>query len=216
MRFDRLSLLAALVLAMAAPGCKLVKNEDRDAKIAAARGEADTVASTVERIWNVEALPHLRRSATPLTELAPLIVADLDAAGAAHGYRQESEGSPWNFSTLAQGVVVAANIESRAATADLDIDGDGAADATLQLGPVIRGTTLRDVLPFISFSDFRDQIEFAKLARALNSRAYETALENLPRERLIGARVEALGVFTMRGPGDKILITPVRVAVEAP
>ncbi len=47
----------------------------------------------------------------------------------------------------------------------------------MQIGPVIRGTTLRDVLPFIDFTAFRNQIDFAELARGLNDQAYKTALE---------------------------------------
>ena len=72
---------------------------------------------------------------------------------------------------------MAAKTDTRAATADVDIDGDGTADATVQLGPVIRGTTLRDVQPFFDFTAFRDQIAFAELARALNDQAYKTALD---------------------------------------
>ncbi|MFN5995702.1 MAG: DUF2291 family protein [Paracoccaceae bacterium] len=60
-----------------------------------------------------------------------------------------------------------ANLTSRDWKAMVDVNGDGATDLTLQLGPVIKGTSLRDVAPFYRFGDFRDQIEFAKLARAL-------------------------------------------------
>ena len=205
---------SALLLALASPACKIVSNAERDAQIAAEQGEADKVGATVERVWESEALPHIQSKAAPFMELQKAISEDLNAAGGEYGYRQESEGSPWNFAAKLTGAVIAANTESRAATADVDVDGDGAADAVLQLGPVIRGTTLRDVLPFISFTDFRDQIEFAKLARAFNTRAYETALKDLPRDALIGARVNATGVFTMRSSGDKILVTPVSITLE--
>jgi predicted lipoprotein len=38
-------------------------------------------------------------------------------------------------------------------------------------GPVIRGTALRDALPFIQFSQFTNQLEYARVANALNDRA---------------------------------------------
>lgn len=214
MRSSLLNLIIALALALALSGCKLVKNEDPDAQRASESGSVDKITAFSEDIWEAKAVPHFDDAATPLSELAPTLAADLDAAGAAHGYRKESEGSPWNFATTFSGVVTAANTESRAATADIDIDGDGTPDATLQLGPVIRGTTLRDALPFVVFTDFRDQIEFAQLGRALNDRAYRTTLEALPRDNLVGASVDGLGAFTMRGRGDKILITPIRLNVE--
>ena len=131
----------------------------------------------------------------------------------AHGYRPKSEGAPWNFPVRATGTVVAAKTDTRAATADIDIDGDGKADATVQLGPVIRGTTLRDVQPFIDFTAYRDQIAFAELARALNDQAYKTALEAVPRDALVGKKVTLVGAFTMKAAGDPILITPVSFEV---
>lgn len=207
-------LIAILPLVAVAPGCKVVKNADRDAKRAAAVAEADVVTATVNRTWDARVTPHIQETAIPLAKLAPAIAADLAAAGAAHGYRQKSEGAPWNFAVTLSGVITEANTKSKAAKASVDIDGDGMADAVLQLGPVIRGTALRDVLPFISFSDFRDQIEFAKLARAYNARAYEDALKDLSRDALVGARVDATGAFTLRDAGGQILITPVRIAIS--
>ena len=112
-----------------------------------------------------------------------------------------------------EGTVVAAKTDTRAATADIDTDGDGTADATVQLGPVIRGTTLRDVQPFIDFTAYRDQIAFAELARALNDQAYETALEGVPKDGLVGKKVTLVGAFTLKAAGDPILITPVSFEV---
>jgi predicted lipoprotein len=42
-------------------------------------------------------------------------------------------------------------------------------------GPVIRGTALRDALPFIQFSQFTNQLEYARVANALNDRAVKVA-----------------------------------------
>ncbi|MDZ5696515.1 DUF2291 domain-containing protein [Chelativorans sp. M5D2P16] len=197
-------------------GCKLVKNTDDPA------GEGGMVSSApdgdmtrmVEEIWTPRVLPYLQENATDFATLGPAIEADLDAAGEAHGYRPTSEGTPWNFATLVTGTVIAAETDTRAATADVDVDGDGTADAVLQLGPVIRGTALRDVLAFVDFSSFTDQIEFAQLSRALNTKAYETALESLSREGLVGRKVEALGAFTVRGKGGAVLVTPVEIALD--
>jgi predicted lipoprotein len=43
--------------------------------------------------------------------------------------------------------------------------------AIIQTGPVIRGTALRDALPFIQFSQFTNQLEYARVANVLNDRA---------------------------------------------
>lgn len=215
------SAVPALCLALVLTGiggCKLIKNTpegetngEEGAKVSSTLGGDMNVL--VEEIWGAKVLPHIRDNATALATLGPAIQADLDAAGKAHGYRPSSEGSPWNFPVSVKGAIVSAKTDTRAATADVDVNGDGEADAVLQLGPVIRGTALRDVLPFIDFTSFTDQIEFAQLSRALNTKAYETALEDLPREDIVGRQVEALGAFTMRGRGDAILITPVEITL---
>ena len=97
----------------------------------------------------------------------------------------------------------------------MDTDGDGKPDATLQLGPVIRGSSIRDVLPFVTFTSYANQIEFAEVAKAFNTQAYEKALKDLPRDNLVGATVEATGVFTLRSASEKILVTPVLVKLGA-
>jgi predicted lipoprotein len=206
-------LLATLLAATAPAGCKLVKNPD-PAELAAKEAAASQGGGAdVAGMWTAQVLPYMAEAATDLAALKPAIAAGLDAAGEAHGYRPKSEGAPWNFPVRLTGTVVSARTDTRAATADVDIDGDGQADATVQLGPVIRGTTLRDVQPFIDFTAYRDQIAFAELARALNDEAYRTALEPLPRDALVGRTVTVTGAFTLKAAGDRILVTPVTVEV---
>jgi predicted lipoprotein len=211
----RPSLLLAVLLAVTAPaGCKLVKNPDPAEEAAKAAAEAEGGGADVATMWTDEVLPHMDEAATELGALKAAIAGGLDAAGEAHGYRPNSEGAPWNFPVRAEGTVVAAKTDTRAATADIDIDGDGKADATVQLGPVIRGTTLRDVQPFIDFTAFRDQIAFAELARGLNDEAYKKALATVPKGALVGRKVTLLGAFTLKAAGDPVLITPVSFEVD--
>jgi predicted lipoprotein len=208
----RATVLLVAVFLVAA-GCKLVKNPD-PAELAAQQAAASQGGGAgVPEMWTAKVLPHMAEAATDLATLKTAIAGGLDAAGEAHGYRPKSEGAAWNFPVTLTGTVVAAKTDTRAATADIDIDGDGQADATVQLGPVIRGTTLRDVQPFIDFTAYRDQIAFAELARALNDEAYRTALEPLPRDALVGKTVTVTGAFTMKAAGDPVLITPVSLEV---
>lgn len=200
--------LVALLALLPVAGCKLVKNEP-EGSAGAAEPAPSTLDALVAGMWQEKVLPHLEAEAVDLAVLAPAIAQDLGAAGERHGYRAGGDGTPWSFATRFRGRIVTADTESRAATAGVDIDGDGAAEATIQLGPVIRGTALRDVLPFLSFSDFADQIEFASLSRALNARAYEETLAGLPREGLTGRAVAVLGAFTLRDGDGEILVTPV-------
>lgn len=196
-------------------GCKLVKNEGGGAKGTATEQKGAKLEKLAAGLWQSKLLPHLEGTAVALPELEPAIAAGLDSAGERYGYRAGS-GNPWTFATRFTGRVVTANTDTRAATAAIDHNGDGTADATIQLGPVIRGTALRDALPFVSFSDFADQIEYAGFSRALNGRAFAQALEPVQREGLVGRIVTVLGVFALGSRDDAIMVTPVTLQVEAP
>ena len=84
------------------------------------------------------------------------------------------------------GTVVAAKTDTRAATADIDIDGDGDGrrHGAARAGDPRHHAARRAA--FIDFTDYRDQIEFAELARALNDQAYKTALAAVPQRRAGG------------------------------
>ncbi len=120
--------------------------------------------------------PYLEAKAGPFTEVRSLIAESPDEAGKRFGYREKPEGMPWTIATRLDGRIVAANTASRAATVDVDVDGDGVADAVVQIGPVIRGTALRDGLDFISFNAFTNQIDYAQFAKSLNTLMAETTL----------------------------------------
>jgi predicted lipoprotein len=210
---NRLPLLTAVALLLALTGCKFVETAELAARAEASAKPA--AGSDVAGRWDAEIVPYIVEKAKPLAEIRAALGGGLDATGKTFGYREVPEGAPWNFPVAITGTIVEANTKSRAATADIDTDGDGKADATLQLGPVIKGTSIRDVLPFVSFTSYSNQIEYADVAKAFNTQAFERVLKDLPRDALIGSRVEATGVFTLRTAADKVLVTPVLVKLGA-
>ena len=144
-----------------------------------------------------------------VAELRAAETADLDAAGEANANRGSGRGAAWNFLVSGTGTVIEAKLDSRARALSLDTDNDGAADLTLQLGPVIRGTALRDAAPFYDFDEFRDQIEFAKLSRALNDRIPD--LVTVPEGDLIGTSVSFIGVVPLKKADEKMMVMPIEV-----
>lgn len=81
---------------------------------------------------------------------------------------------------------------------------------TVQIGPVIRGTVLRDAIPFLTFTDYRDQIEYAKLANALNQLAHDSLTK--PSGDVIGQTASFEGVFSLKDAA-KIELVPTALAV---
>lgn len=202
-----------LVAALALPGCKIVKTVAEGEGAAAEAGEAGDdarIAALLDKTYDAELLPLIDKG-LPVADLRAALAKGLDAAGAAHGNKGSSEGAAWNFAVKGEGRVIEANLTSRARKAMVDTDGDGAADVTLQLGPVIKGSSLRDVAPFYRFGDFRDQIEFAKLARALNDRA--SGALAVPEGDLVGKAVSFSGTLDLKAAGDPWLVTVVTFSV---
>lgn len=197
--------------------CKIVKTApEGDADAAAQSGEAGDdarIAALLDKTYEAELLPLIASRALPVADLRAALADGLEPAGAAHGNRGSGEGAAWNFAVKGEGRVIEANLTSRARKAMLDTDGDGTADLTLQLGPVIKGTSLRDVAPFYRFGDFRDQIEFAKLGRALNDRTSSALV--VPEGDLVGKTLSFTGTVDLKSATDPWLVTTVTLA-DAP
>ncbi len=165
----------------------------------------------VEADWDKKILPILREKAGPYPEVAAAIAKSPDEAGGRYGYREQQPGAVWTYAARFDGLITAANTESRAAT--ITVKSDGAPDATLQIGPVVRGTAIRDMLAYMPFGAFKNQVDYAQFGKALNTKANATALSKLPRTDLVGHRVTALAVFQAAAGGAPALVTPVEIAL---
>lgn len=195
----------ALCLALTAlAGCKIVKTASK-----AADPDAALIAGVVSDTYETKLLPLVTDKAVDAASLLPLT--DLETAGAAHGLRGKGEGGSWTFAIKGQGQVVDEDRKSRAGKVNLDINGDGKADLTLQIGPVVKGTALRDIAPFYDFTAFRDQIQFAQLGRALNDKTVGALA--LPPD-LTGKTLSFLGAFQVQQGSDPVLVVPLSVEVK--
>ena len=206
----------AVVLTMALPlsSCKLIKTSDLQKKEeqAGPGGDAQRVSTFISNTYDAKLIPLLKRKAVDLSKLQQAIKDNLDKAGKEYGVRGGGAGGSWNFVVDGTAKVLEVDTKSAAGIAKLDIDGDGKVDALLQIGPVVRGTALRDVAPKIyDFSSFRDQIEFAKLGRGLNEKAIKAISGS--RSGLEAKTISFLGVVAIQSAKDMPLILPVSVEV---
>lgn len=186
--------------------CKVVPIA-ADREIRARRSGTLDPNAYVDQIWTSRVVPQLQSSATPLDQLRPGLAADIDKAGAAHG-RRAADSAPWTFVAKGSGQIVTIDRRSPAGSITL-ATGDGGL-VTLQTGPVIVDSAIRDALPFIAFNDFADQIAFAGVGAALTRRALRdnaAVLGNLA----VGDHVTFLGVFNLADGSEPIRMTPVAV-----
>jgi predicted lipoprotein len=206
--------LTVLAIGPALGACKIVATARKQAPGAGdANGGGFDPNAMVAGIWESKVLPYLSAKAAPLPDVVALARANPDEAGRKYGYRAKEGAEPWTFPVRVDGRIVAAETTSRAATISVDTKGDGKIAAIVQIGPAMRGTALRDSLDFVSFNDFKNQIDYAQFGKAFNQRVVQTILSHLPRDSLIGRNVAILGAFTLEAGDQPPLVAPAQLAL---
>lgn len=140
-------------------------------------------AAYVESIWQSKVLPAIER-APDLATMSPCV-------------------NP----CLAKGQGRVAQVDTASRTGIAIVDVGGGQTVAIQIGPVIRGTSLRDALPFIQFSQFVNQLQFARVGNALNDRAAQS-LRGIDAAHLKGASITFAGA-AVRTPNQRLEIVPV-------
>lgn len=194
-------------------GCKIVPNDQR-AKTAGSSAnqtaEGFNAAGYVDSVWASQLTTHFDSKANDLATVIAAVKTDLDKAGNDYGHRAASEGSPWSFAVKSSGKVVSVNTESRAGTLIVEIASDaGPQQVTLQIGPVVKGTAIRDSLPFFSFANVTNQIEFAQVGRSFNERALKEIGKPLAELKTPGTAVEFKGAISLTSVPETFVVTPV-------
>lgn len=208
-----LSLSVAALLALGAlSACKILPTPTEESKAEAA-AQAFDPDKMVAEMWDAKVLPYLDAKAGEFAQVQAAAKADAKAAGEKYGNPKKQANSPWTYVARADGRIVASNTTSRAATIDVDVDGDGKADVRAQIGPAMRGTALRDALDFVDFNSFTNQIDFAQFGKSFNTYVNQAVLAKLPREALDGKSAKLLGAYIQGSGTDLPLMTPARAEI---
>jgi predicted lipoprotein len=167
-------------------------------------------AKFVDGIWD-KLGSAFNEKAPDIAKILPEIRADPDAAGEKYGHREAT--NPYNYMVKGTGKVSEINTESAAGTAIVEIPGLNEKVA-LQIGPVVRGTALRDATSLVSFNQFENQLDYADVSKEMNTRALKAAFSAAPAASLAGKTVTFYGAFTF-DPHSKspVLITPVKISL---
>ena len=149
--------------------------------------------------------PAIEKDPVELATLVPLIEKDPDAAGEQYGKRQGT--SPYTYSVTLTGTA------GKPTGGLLQVSVPGISKDTrvsVQIGPAINGTTLRDASGLVTFNDFVNQVEFANAATALNNEMKADVLADLDPASLAGKQVTVVGATAPLNP-KVITVTPVSV-----
>lgn len=166
----------------------------------------------VENLWDSKILPYMREKAVDLRTLMTAVETNEKAAGEKYGYRAVAEQNPYNFSVKGRVKILSANVKSRNGRAEADVEPfDGKPDITILLGPVYKGTSLRDCLDFVTFDDFKNQVEFAKLATQLSVHGGNQCVVplDLRADGGVGKVFDLVGATTQNGADPHFTVVPV-------
>lgn len=84
---------------------------------------------------------------------------------------------------------------------------------SVQTGPAINGTDLRDAAGLIKFGDFSNQIDYQNASSALNNEMKKEVLSKIDTSDLTGKTISVVGAFGLSDPAEWV-VTPVRLIVQ--
>ncbi len=171
----------------------------------------DPAAAFVNPIWTSKVLPAVEAQAHDIATILPEIRTDPQAAGDKYGRHEAT--NPYSYMVKGTGKIAEVHTESQAGTVLLEVPGLNEKIA-LQVGPVVRGTAVRDATGLVSFNQFTNQIDYADVSREMNTRALKSATSGLDATTFpaVGQTVSFFGAMTVdphaKGP---VLITPTKI-----
>jgi predicted lipoprotein len=208
--------IAILALSLALSSCVPWTVRPIGGETDASAGPAAVSPSAyVDSIWAAKLLPAVMNAAVDARTLLDALAASPQDAMARYGHREAN--GPVYFMVKGEGVVTSLDTRSRAGLALVDLAPfDGRPDLSIQIGPVLRGTALRDATGIVRFTDFVNQLQFADVGNELNERVLNAVLATLDKARLKGRVVTFAGVLTAESNAEPPLreLIPVKLLVE--
>ena len=165
-------------------------------------------AAYASSVWSSRLLPALLGSAVDARTLLDALSVSVDTAGRKYGHREGS--GAWYFVMRGRGVVLTRNSASRVQTIDIDIaPADGQPDISLEIGPVLRGTAVRDATGLLPFTNFTTQLQYADAGNALNDIVFRSVLTPVASQPVRGRSVDFVAAFSVQAPWQP----PIRDAI---
>ncbi|NIF22434.1 DUF2291 family protein [Candidatus Pantoea multigeneris] len=169
-------------------GCRIVSQKE----LADLKNPPNPKMANISQTWQSQIVPQIGHDAKPAAELLKAVQSakDFDEACKTYGYRSQDE-NPCAFSVQVSGTITKVDTTSR--SGKIIIKDASGQDITVQMGPIIRGTLLRDAYKGASYNDFNDQVMYGDYGKAINQFASTMMQDFKPKE---GDNVTITGVFS--------------------
>src|SRR5690242_1158798 len=124
-----------------------------------AQASPQNPAAFVDSIWSAKLVPAIVGSAIDAPTLLEAMAASIGDAERKYGRNVNGDG--WYFNVKGEGTVLAVDTSSRNGLIELGVLPHARRpDVSIQIGPVFRGSALRDSTGLITFSSFVNQLQF--------------------------------------------------------
>ena len=203
-----IAVLIAMGLVMTTlTGCVKVVKSGEEGNLT---GEVEFSASdNVGSFWETQALPELTGKAVDLGEFLKEANGDLGSLADKYGKYSMGDSGELTYTVKGTGTVTEVQTEKKAGYIAIKLDGyDGSEEIKIQVGSVIKGSSVRDALSFIKFGDYTNQEEYAAVSQSINDVIMEKVINPETASGLNGKAIEFTGCFTVKD-NTTILITPV-------
>lgn len=205
------SILLVLIIP-SVTGCITVVKIGEEGKLT---GEVEfNAGDNVEKIWDSAAIPDLTQKAVDLSTFLTEANGDLESLADQYGKYSMGTSGELNYVVKGTATVKEVNQEKKAGYMVITLEHySGSEDIQIQIGPVYKGSSVRDSLDFIKYDDYKNQVEWAAVSQSINKLIHSTIIEQLDFKSLEGKTIEFIGCFTANS-SDQILITPVQLTVQ--
>ncbi|WJV63022.1 DUF2291 domain-containing protein [Pectobacteriaceae bacterium C52] len=178
--------LALVILGLG--GCRIVSQQE----LADLKHPPNPYLANINKTWQQKIVPQVVSEARPVSDVMRDLHAakEMDSACKQFGYRAQDE-TPCIFTVRITGTVTSIDTTSRNGKMVIqDVSGES---ITVQLGPTLRGTELRDGYKSIGYQDFNDQVLYGDFGRAINQQALTMIRSVHPN---VGDQLSVSGVFS--------------------
>lgn len=203
---------AAAVLFLIYAGASAVVVEE--GQEAALTGEvAFNPTEEATKFWNEKAHDYFEKGAVDLKTLISEANGDFASVASKYGHYSMGDKGELSFIVRGEGKINLVKNKLRAGYLGLEMAGTDPYKVRLQIGPVFKGSAVRDSISLISFKDYQNQIEWAQVSVAFHELIVRDVLSKIDIEGSLDKQVEFIGCFTV-GAQNTLQVTPVELVVK--
>lgn len=204
--------LAIALMLSSLTGCVKVVKIGEEASLT---GEKKfSAGDDVAGFWESQAIPELKEKAVDLKVLLGEANGDLKSLAEKYGKYSMGTSGELSFVVKGSGEVLSVDTEKKAGIIVVKLaEYSGTEEIKIQVGSVIKGSSVRDSLSFIKFGDYTNQGDYAAVSQSINAIIMDTVINPEKAKGLRGKTIDFIGCFTVDSTGV-ILITPIEISEQ--